>query len=62
MRSPTDRQRRRDSRHLNWEGALNVQRMHAHLNKETDAEADTPEEVLVEDEIAAAGKPKPVRM
>ena len=45
-----------------WEGALNVQRMHAHLNKETDAEADTPEEVLVEDEIAAAGKPKPVRM
>jgi aerobic C4-dicarboxylate transport protein len=45
-----------------WEGALNVRRMHAHLNKETDAEADTPEEVLVEDEIAAAGKPKPVRM
>ena len=39
-----------------------MQRMHAHLNKETDAEADTPEEVLVEDEIAAAGKPKPVRM
>ena len=45
-----------------WEGALNVKRMHAHLNRETDAEADTPEEVLVEDEIAAAGKPKPVRM
>ena len=45
-----------------WEGALNVKRMHAHLNRETDAEADTPEEVLVEDEIAAADKPKPVRM
>ena len=45
-----------------WEGALNVNRMRAHLNRETDAEADTPEEVLVEDEITAAGKPKPVRM
>ena len=45
-----------------WEGALDVKRMHAHLNKETDAEADTPEEVLVEDEIAAAGTPKPVTM
>jgi hypothetical protein len=36
--------------------------MRAHLDKETDAEADTPEEVLVEDDIAAAGRPKPVRM
>ena len=45
-----------------WEGALNVNRMHAHLDKETDVEADTPEEVLVEDEITAAGKPKPLRM
>jgi aerobic C4-dicarboxylate transport protein len=45
-----------------WEGALNVNRMRAHLNRETDAEADTPEEVLVEDETTAAGKPKPVRM
>src|SRR5690349_19948195 len=45
-----------------WEGALDVGRMNAHLNRETDAEADTPEEVLVEDEIAAAGKPKPVRV
>ena len=45
-----------------WEGALDVNRMRAHLNRETDAEADTPEEVLVEDEITAAGKPKPVRM
>ena len=44
-----------------WEGALDVNRMHAHLNRETDAEADAPEEVLVEDEITAAGKPKPVR-
>jgi aerobic C4-dicarboxylate transport protein len=39
-----------------WEGALDVKRMHAHLNRETDAEADTPEEVLVEDEIAAVGR------
>jgi aerobic C4-dicarboxylate transport protein len=45
-----------------WEGALDVRRMRAHLDKETDAEADTPEEVLVDDDIAAAGKPKPVRM
>jgi aerobic C4-dicarboxylate transport protein len=42
-----------------WENALDVNRMHAHLNRETDAEADTPEQVLVEDEIKAAGAPKP---
>jgi hypothetical protein len=36
--------------------------MRAHLNNETDAEADTPEHVLVEDEITAAGTPKPVTM
>jgi aerobic C4-dicarboxylate transport protein len=42
-----------------WEDALDVKRMHAHLNRETDAEADTPEQVLVEDEIKAAGAPKP---
>ena len=45
-----------------WEGALDVNRMRSHLNKETDAEADTPEKVLIEDEITTAGKPKPVRM
>jgi aerobic C4-dicarboxylate transport protein len=45
-----------------WEGALNVERMHSHLNQETDAEADTPEQVLVEDEINAAGAPKPVTL
>jgi len=43
-----------------WENALDAQRMHAHLNKETDAEADTPEQVLVEDEIKDAGPAKPV--
>jgi aerobic C4-dicarboxylate transport protein len=42
-----------------WEDALDVNRMHAHLNRETEAEADTPEQVLVEDEIKAAGAPKP---
>jgi aerobic C4-dicarboxylate transport protein len=43
-----------------WEGALNVERMRSHLNQETEAEADTPEQVLVEGEIKAAGAPKPV--
>ena len=43
-----------------WEGALDVDRMRSHLDQETDAEADTPEQVLVEDEIKAAGEPKPV--
>jgi aerobic C4-dicarboxylate transport protein len=42
-----------------WEGALDVERMRRHLDGETDAEADTPEEVMVEDEIKAAGAPKP---
>jgi aerobic C4-dicarboxylate transport protein len=35
-----------------WEGALDTARMHSHLNNETDAEADDPEEVLIEDEEA----------
>ena len=38
-----------------WENALNIDRMRSHLNQETEAEADTPEQVLVEDEIKAAG-------
>jgi len=45
-----------------WEGALDVRRMHAHLNNETDAEADTPERVLVEDDIKEAGPAKPMRI
>jgi aerobic C4-dicarboxylate transport protein len=43
-----------------WEGALDMKRMQSHLNQETEAEADAPEQVLVEDEIKAAGPPKPV--
>src|SRR3954449_2223605 len=43
-----------------WEDALDVERMHAHLNQETEAEADSPEQVLVEDEITASGALKPV--
>jgi aerobic C4-dicarboxylate transport protein len=43
-----------------WEGALDMQKMRRHLNQETEEEADTPEQVLVEDEIKAAGPPKPV--
>jgi aerobic C4-dicarboxylate transport protein len=45
-----------------WEGALDVERMQLHLNQETEAEADTPEQVLVEDEIKAAGAPKPATL
>ncbi len=45
-----------------WEGALDSSRMRMHLDQETEAEADTPEAVLVEDEIKAAGAPKPVTM
>jgi len=43
-----------------WENALDVERMRAHLDNETDAEADTPSKVLVEEEIRAAGPPKPI--
>src|SRR6478672_5656928 len=43
-----------------WEGALDMEKMQSHLNQETEAEADTPEQVLVEDEVRAAGPPKPV--
>jgi aerobic C4-dicarboxylate transport protein len=43
-----------------WEGALDMKKMQSHLNQETEAEADTPEQVLVEDEVKAAGPPKPV--
>jgi aerobic C4-dicarboxylate transport protein len=35
-----------------WEGALDMARMQAHLDGETDEEADAPEEVLVRDELA----------
>ncbi len=34
-----------------WEGALDETRMHYHLNRETDLEADDPETVLVAEEI-----------
>ncbi len=43
-----------------WEGALDMKKMQSHLNQETEAEADTPEQILVEDEVKAAGPPKPV--
>nr|WP_323374719.1 dicarboxylate/amino acid:cation symporter [Skermanella rosea] len=39
-----------------WEGALDTERMHRHLNNETDEEADNPESVLVtEEETAGIG-------
>ena len=34
-----------------WENALDEERMHRHLNRETEAEADDPEAVLVADEL-----------
>ena len=45
-----------------WEGGLDEQRMQRHLNNETTAEAESPEQVLVEDEIRAAGAMKPLKM
>ena len=48
-----------------WEGALDEARMHRHLDRETDAEADDPEAVLVAEEIdkpveiPGSGPPRP---
>ena len=56
-----DRQRRRDRRGLEMGRRARCRRMRAHLNNETEAEASVPEQVLVEDDIAPAGPPKPVR-
>jgi aerobic C4-dicarboxylate transport protein len=36
-----------------WEGAVDMARLHRHLNRETDVEADDPEAVLVAHEIGA---------
>jgi aerobic C4-dicarboxylate transport protein len=43
-----------------WEGALDVDRMRAHLNNETETEASRPEQVLVDDDIQAAGPARPM--
>ena len=43
-----------------WEGALNEERLHRRLNQETDAEADDPEAVKVEDDVIEEGGPRPV--
>ena len=45
-----------------WEGALDVERMRAHLDRETIEEAEQPEQVMIEDEIKAAGGMRPVQM
>ncbi len=45
-----------------WENALDVERMQKHLDQETVEEAETPEQVLIADEIAASGELKPVKM
>jgi aerobic C4-dicarboxylate transport protein len=39
-----------------WEGALDVERMRRHLEHESDAEADSPEDVLVDEEAASEGR------
>jgi aerobic C4-dicarboxylate transport protein len=38
-----------------WENALDETRLHRRLNRETDLEADDPEAVKVEDDVAAGG-------
>ena len=38
-----------------WENALDETRLHRRLNRETDVEADDPEAVKVEDDVAAGG-------
>lgn len=43
-----------------WEGALDEKRLHSRLNRESEAEADDPEEVKVEEDIAEAGAPRPI--
>ena len=43
-----------------WENALDEERMHTHLERETDAEADEPEAVLVEHEIEAVPAARPL--
>ena len=43
-----------------WENALDEARMHTHLDRETDAEADDPEAVLVEHEIEAVPAARPL--
>ena len=43
-----------------WEGALDENVLHRRLNSETEAEADDPEDVLVADDDAQGGPPRPV--
>ena len=45
-----------------WEGALDEDRLHRRLDRETDLEADEPEAVKVEDDVVEAGGPQPVRV
>src|SRR5215217_2790674 len=45
-----------------WEAALDEKRLHQRLNQETDLEADEPETVKVEDDVAEAGTPQPIRV
>lgn len=43
-----------------WEGALDEKVLHRRLNGESDMEADDPEVVVVADDIAEAGAPRPI--
>jgi aerobic C4-dicarboxylate transport protein len=45
-----------------WEGALDEAQLHRRLDRETDAEADEPESVKVEEDVIEAGGLQPVRV
>jgi aerobic C4-dicarboxylate transport protein len=44
-----------------WEGELDETRMREHLEHETEAEAEEPEEVLTEHDLGRAGEPRPAQ-
>ena len=45
-----------------WENALDEDRLHRRLDRETELEADEPETVKVEDDVLGAGAPQPIRV
>ena len=45
-----------------WENALDENRLHRRLDRETELEADEPETVKVEDDVLGAGAPQPIRV
>ena len=43
-----------------WEGALNEEVLHRRLNGETEDEADDPQDVMIKDDDAESGPPRPI--